>query len=128
MEKTTAEIASALARQAVKEPFDSVRIIVTGNGVISGMVKQLLEKAHNIPKKEIREIGYTMSDDLIDQVLRQTGHFIIIPKDIINNRRCIFTVPAPCKVFAISFLDGEIDSMPIACEEKTLEFKPGWFV
>ena len=128
MEASTAEIASALAGQAVKEPGDSIKIIVTGNGAISGMVKTLLEKTHSIHKKEIREIGYTMSDDLIDQVLRQTGHFIIIPKDIINNRRCMFTVPAPCKVFAISFFDGEADSMPISCEEKTLEFKPGWFV
>lgn len=128
MEASTAEIASALARQAAKEPGDSMKIIVTGNGAISGIVKQLLEKTHSIPKKEIREIGYTMSDDLIDQVLRQTGHFIIIPKDIINNRKCVFAVPAPCKVFAISFFDDEVDSMPIICEEKTLQFKPGWFV
>ncbi len=123
---STGEIVSTLARQAVKEPDDALKIIVTDNGSISGMVHNLLVKVHGIPKNDIQEIGPTLSDDQINQLLRQGKHFIIISKNIINYRNCVFAAPESRKVYAISFFDNEIDSMPIHCEGDTMQFKPGY--
>jgi len=125
---STGEIVSVLARQAVKEPQDALKIIVTDDGSMAGMVYHLLIKVHGIPKNKILQIGYTLSDNDINQLLKQKKPFVIIPKDIINNRYCVFTAPDSKDIRSISFFDNEVDSMPILCEGDTLQFKPGWFV
>ena len=122
------KIASALARQAVEEDEHALKVIVADDGNLAGMVSTLLVKVHRVSKDKITQLGYTSSDQQNDQLLKQKRPFVIVPKDIINNRPCIFYLPEGTnRVTSIQFLDGEIFAMPITCEGTEFRFKPGWF-
>ena len=122
------KIASALARQAIKEDQNALKVIVADNGHLAGVVFTLLAKVHRIPKDRITQLGYTSSDQQNAQFLEQKKHFVIVPKDIINNRPCVFHLPDGTKhIDAIQYLDDEVFAMPITCESGEFQFKPGWF-
>ncbi|MCX6554965.1 MAG: hypothetical protein NTZ12_08135 [Candidatus Aminicenantes bacterium] len=121
-------IASALARQAVAEGEGALKVIVAPDGDLAGMVFTLLTRVHQVSKDKITQIGHSCSDQQIDQLLKQKCPFVVVPRDIIDNRPCIFFLPAgTSRLVAVQFLDGEIFSMPIACEGVEFQFKPGWF-
>jgi hypothetical protein len=122
------KIASALARQAVTEDERMVKVVVAETGRVAETVFELLTRVHRISQNKITRLGYSSSDQQNDQLMRQKRPFVIVPKDIINNRPCTFYLPEQTNRLAtIQYLDGEIFSLPITCESAEFQFKPGWF-
>jgi hypothetical protein len=118
----------ALVNQALLEEKESLKIIVAETGAEAGIISSLLTKVHHVPKGEITEIGPTCSDSLIDQLLALTRAIAIVPKDIINNRPCLFRPPPGSHhAVALQWLDGEVCRFPMRVQGSTVQFPSNWF-
>jgi len=121
-------IESILAQQVLSEDDRALKIVVLESGLQAGELSNLLIKVHQVPKDGIMQLGPTCSDEQLDELLKKARPIVLVPKDLINNRRCVFRLPAESnRLVAIQFLDGEVSSFPITCEGPTFQFKPGWF-
>lgn len=119
---------SELAGQAANEDAGALKIIVTENGAAAGMVADLLKKIHRIPKDNIIELGPACNDEQIDRLLAMARPIVLVPKAIVNGRRCIFRLPAGSRrVIALQVLDGEVATFPATHEGSTIQFPPDWF-
>jgi len=121
-------IESILAQQVLSEDNRALKVVVLENGFQAGVLSNLLTKVHHVPKDRITQLGPTCTDKQIDELLIKARPIVLVPKDLINYRRCLFRLPTGSnRLVAIQFLDGEVSSFPITCEEPTFQFKPGWF-
>lgn len=122
------ETASKLAQRAVQEGDGALKVIVVDDGSVAATVFKLLTKAQRVPKNQITQLGYSASDERNDQLLAQTRPFVIVPKDIVNNRPCVFRLPEGVRrVAAIQFLDGDVFSLSVHCDGDEHRFPLGWF-
>ena len=121
-------IESILARQILSEDDRALKVVVVENGFQAGVLSNLLTKVHHVPKDGIIQLGPRCSDEQIDELLKKARPIVLVTKGLVNNRHCVFRLPAGSnRLIAIQFLDGEVSSFPITCQEQTFQFKPGWF-
>jgi HEAT repeat protein len=120
-------VASAFAKQAITDNYRTLNVVVPDNGHLAGLVYMLLIKVHHVPRESVVQLGYTATDLQNSQLLNQRKPFVIVPKDIINNRPCVFHLPKwTNRIAAIQHLDNEVFTISIPCEQDEFQFKPGW--
>lgn len=122
------KVESALAQQVVSEDKQALKVVVLESGAQAGVLSNLLIKAHRVPKDWITQLGPTCTDEQVDALLKKARPIVLVSKDFINHRRCVFHLPSGSnRLVEIQFLDGEVSSLPITCEGPTFQFKSGWF-
>jgi hypothetical protein len=121
-------VESILAQHVLSEDRRALKVVVLESGVQAGVLSNLLIREHRVPKDSITQLGPTCTDEQIDQLLKQARPIVLVSKDLINHRRCTFRLPAgSTRLIALQFLDGEVTSFPITCEQPTFQFAAGWF-
>lgn len=119
---------SILAQQVLSEDNRALKVVVLESGFQAGVLSNLLIRVHRVPKDWITQLGGTCTDEQIDELLKKARPIVLVPRGLINHRRCVFRLPTGSnRLVTIQFLDGEVFSFPITCEGPTLQFKPGWF-
>lgn len=121
-------VESLLAQQVLSEDKEALKVVVLQSGAQAGTLSNLLIKVHRVPKDRITQLGPTCSDEQIDELLKKAHSIVLVSKDLVNHRRCVFRLPTESnRLIAIQFLDGEVLSFPIICEGPTFQFQSGWF-